>query len=174
MDGGLTRTIVTFYPSEGAPFTEEFITNVQPTGTRVVTDAEGRMKLAGARNQWVTPEQVEQRMQEIVEWQGKGDPPAMYEFERETFEVDIAAQLTRNIERFLTRQRDDGTTNAERIEAGLLRGSRVDRRNDARVLPEPAPHLRTEAVRAIAGKEVDVPVDRARVEVLKRERRVRD
>lgn len=165
---GHTRTVVTFSPSDGAPVVEDFITNVQPVGSRVVTDKGGRFRTTSG--EWVTAEQVQQRVEAITTWKGRGDPPPMYEFEREEYEVDVVAVLTENIERYLHRRREDGTCNAERIEAGLLQGNRTSPELAKQVRKTPEPWLRTAAVLAIAGKDVEVPVDRARIEALRAER----
>ncbi len=108
---GLTYTVVRFWLSRAdyvagkePVTTEDFLSDLRETATRIVTDAQGRYKLSDGT--FIAPAQM--------------DPETAYEFERETVQLDPVDQLLENIERFL-----DG--NRERIERGQFPKSRVNR-----------------------------------------------
>lgn len=121
LDNDQTRTVVLFWATRADYLRdrnktnyllrEDFVCNVQGTGRRIITNAEGHWKLTDGT--FVDPETL--------------DPEQQYEFERETFEVDVPAVLLENIERYLDTVRDDGDTNAGRIIRGELRGDRTSR-----------------------------------------------
>lgn len=124
LDNGLTRTVVWFWADHAAYlrdprkplFREDFISNVQPTGWRIVTNDDGHWKASDGS--WVDPATLE--------------PEKRYEFVREEYEVDVAGVLVGNIERFLETEHADGTTNADRIIRGELRGDRTSKQLERR------------------------------------------
>lgn len=145
LDNSQTRTVVLFWASRAEYLRdrdktdwlrrEDFITNVQPFGSRIVTDERGWWKLVDGS--FVDPAEL--------------DPAVEYEFEREDYEIDMADVLLEHIENYLDTVHEDGTTNAQRIRAGDRRVDRTSRALELRQLPreERAEWLRSQRVRDI-------------------------
>lgn len=114
LENGHTWTLVEVLNDQGEViYSEDFITNYKPTGSRIVTDEQGRILMSDGT--YVEPESLMQQSE-----RQKAIPV------RETFEVDVDGLIDDLIDRWLATVRDDGESVAEKLEAGKLRGSRVD------------------------------------------------
>jgi hypothetical protein len=130
MENGNTWTLVEVLNDDGVVvYSEDFITNYQPTGSRIVTDEQGRILMSDGS--YVEPESLMEQMER------KKTTPA-----RETFEVDVDGLIDDLIDRWLATVRDDGESVAEKLEKGKLRGSRVDASAVASLRAQPEPWVR--------------------------------
>lgn len=119
MENGNTWTLVEVLNDDGVVvYSEDFITNYQPTGSRIVTDAEGRILMSDGR--YVTPESLMAEQSARLESVGRsGKLEPMPEPVREEFAVDVDAEIDALIDQHLARI-------AGKLASGALRGSRVD------------------------------------------------
>jgi hypothetical protein len=126
LENGHTWTLVEVLNDQGEViYSEDFITNYKPTGSRIVTDEQGRILMSDGR--YVTPESLMAEQSARLESVGRsGKLEPMPEPVREEFAVDVDAEIDALIDDWLHRVREDGSTKAEEIAAGKLRGSRVD------------------------------------------------
>jgi hypothetical protein len=114
LENGNTWTLVEVLNDDGVVvYSEDFITNYKPTGSRIVTDDQCRILMSDGS--YVEPESLMQQSE-----RRKATPV------RETFDVDVDGLIDNLIDRWLATVRDDGESVAEKLEAGKLRGSRVD------------------------------------------------
>jgi hypothetical protein len=122
MENGNTWTLVEVLNDDGVVvYSEDFITNYQPTGSRILM----------SDGSYVEPESLMEQMER------KKTTPA-----RETFEVDVDGLIDDLIDRWLATVRDDGESVAEKLEKGKLRGSRVDASAVASLRAQPEPWVR--------------------------------
>lgn len=114
LENGHTWTLVEVLNDQGEViYSEDFITNYQPTGSRIVTDEQGRILMSDGM--YVEPESLMEQ-----DSRQKATPV------REEFAIDVDAEIDALIDDWLHRVREDGSTKAAEIAAGKLRGSRVD------------------------------------------------
>lgn len=156
MENGNTWTLVEVLNDQGeVVYSEDFITNYKPTGSRIVTDEQGRILMSDGR--YVTPESLMTEQSERLESVGRsGKLEPMPEPVREEFAVDVDAEIDALIDDWLHRVREDGSTKAAEITTGRLRGSRVDARAVASLRAQPEPWVRSLRSSVV---ERAVPVD---------------
>lgn len=144
MENGNTWNLVEVLDDAGTVIhSEDFITNYKPTGSRIVTDKQGRILMSDGS--YVEPEALMQQSE-----RQKAEPV------REEFSVDVDGLIDDLIDRWLATVRDDGESVAEKLEKGKLRGSRVDARAVASLRAQPEPWVRS--LRSIVVDRA-VPVD---------------
>lgn len=144
LDNSNTWTLVEVLDSNGVVvYSEDFITNYQPTGRRIVTDEQGRILMSDGS--YIEPESLMQQSE-----RQKATPV------REEFSVDVDGLIDDLIDRWLATVRDDGESVAEKLEAGKLRGSRVDATAVASLRAQPEPWVRNLRSSVV---ERAVPVD---------------
>lgn len=144
LENGNTWTLVEVLNDDGVVvYSEDFITNYKPTGSRIVTDEQGRILMSDGS--YVEPESLMQQSD-----RQKVQPV------REEFAIDVDGLIDALIDRWLESVRDDGESVAEKLEKGKLRGSRVDARAVTSLRAQPEPWVRSLRSSVV---ERAVPVD---------------